>query len=248
MYIALIVILALACLFFGIKFTQVTEGNDNVKAVLFKGLTTVCCIVIAAIAVFHTTNKHFAVLVMFGVFFGFLGDELLALRFVFPEKFNLCFASGAMSFFVGHVFYVIALYGIAPKAWIVALPLLVIAVLLELQNTKKHNLQLGKLFAPLSVYCTFVCFMGWRSTEKDRKIPHFIYKSYPRLRVVLSHRCEAYNRQLDLVDELERRGDVVCIRPERPLEVGRMEKDVSKLERLYEEGLRLGEKFCKDYL
>ena len=160
MYIALIVILALACLFFGIKFTQVTEGNDNVKAVLFKGLTTVCCIIIAAIAVFHTTNKHFAVLVMFGVFFGFLGDELLALRFVFPEKFNLCFASGAMSFFIGHVFYVIALYGIAPKAWIVALPLLVIAVLLELQNTKKHNLQLGKLFAPLSVYCTFVCFMG----------------------------------------------------------------------------------------
>ena len=160
MYIALIVILALACLFFGIKFTQVTEGNDNVKAVLFKGLTTVCCIVIAAIAVFHTTDKNFAVLVMFGVFFGFLGDELLALRFVFPEKFNLCFASGAMSFFVGHVFYVIALYGIAPKAWIAALPLLVIAVLLELQNTKKHNLQLGKLFAPLSVYCTFVCFMG----------------------------------------------------------------------------------------
>lgn len=89
---------------------------------------------------------------------------------------------------------------------------------------------------------------GWRTTEKDRKIPHFVYKNYPRLRVVLSHRCEAYNRQLDLVDELERRGDVVCIRPERPMEVGRMEKDVNKLERLYEEGLRLGEKFCRDYL
>lgn len=89
---------------------------------------------------------------------------------------------------------------------------------------------------------------GWRSTEKDRKIPHFIYKNYPRLRVVLSHRCEAYNRQLDLVDELERRGEVVCIRPERPMEVGRMERDVEKLERLYEEGFQLGEKFCKEYL
>lgn len=88
---------------------------------------------------------------------------------------------------------------------------------------------------------------GYRSTEKDHKIPHFIYKNYPRLRVALSHRCAAYNRQLDMIDEMEAKGEIVCIRPERPIEVGRMEKDVEKLERLYEEGFRLGEKFCKEY-
>ena len=153
MYIAFIVILVLAGLFFGLKFTQVTENNDPVMAVLFKGLTTVCCIVIAAIAVFHTTDRHFAVLLMFGLFFGFLGDELLALRFVFTEKFSLCFLSGAMSFLVGHVFYVIALYSIAPKAWIAAIPLLIIAMLLEYQNSKKHDLKLGKLYFPLAGYC-----------------------------------------------------------------------------------------------
>ncbi len=89
---------------------------------------------------------------------------------------------------------------------------------------------------------------GYRSTEKDHKIPHFIYKNYPRLRVVLSHRCQAYNQQLDLVDEMERKGDIVCIRPEKPIEVGRMEKDVEKLQRLYEEGYALGEKFCNEYM
>ncbi len=89
---------------------------------------------------------------------------------------------------------------------------------------------------------------GYRSTEKDHKIPHFIYKNYPRLRVALSHRCAAYNRQLDMIDEMEERGEIVCIRPERPLEVGRMEKDVDKLERLYEEGLSLGERFCEEYM
>lgn len=87
---------------------------------------------------------------------------------------------------------------------------------------------------------------GFRTHAKDRKIPHFIYKRYPRLRVALSRRREAYNRQLDFVEELERSGSVVCIRPERPVEVGRMEKDVSKLEALYEEGVALGDKFCKD--
>ena len=38
------------------------------------------------------------------------------------------------------------------------------------------------------------------------KIPHFIYKKYPRLRVVLSKRCRIYNEQLDLVEQLEDRG------------------------------------------
>ena len=89
---------------------------------------------------------------------------------------------------------------------------------------------------------------GYRSTEKDHKIPHFIYKNYPRLRVALSHRCEAYNRQLEMIDEMEERGEIVCIRPERPVEVGRMERDLDKLERLYEEGVRLGEKFCMEYM
>lgn len=88
---------------------------------------------------------------------------------------------------------------------------------------------------------------GYRSTGHDHKIPHFIYKKYPRLRVVLSHRIEAYNQQLDLVDRLEAAGEVICIRPERPMEVTRMEKDTNKLERLYEEGFTLGEKFARNY-
>lgn len=87
---------------------------------------------------------------------------------------------------------------------------------------------------------------GYRTSEKDRKLPHFIYKNYPRLRVVLSHRCETYNRQLELVEELERSGRILCIRPERPVDVGRMEKDVEKLECLYEEGFYLGDKFCRE--
>ena len=86
---------------------------------------------------------------------------------------------------------------------------------------------------------------GYRSTDKDRKIPYFIYKNYPRLRVALSRRIAAYNEQLELVDRLEERGEIVCIRPQRPMEVGRIEKDTAKLERLYEEGFALGEAFCK---
>lgn len=85
---------------------------------------------------------------------------------------------------------------------------------------------------------------GWRDTGKDRKVPAFIYKNYPRLRVALSHRHAAYNQQIDLIDRLEAEGKITCIRPMRPMEVGRIENDVEKFERLYEEGFAIGEKFA----
>ena len=89
---------------------------------------------------------------------------------------------------------------------------------------------------------------GWRDKGKDYKQPKFIYRNYPRLRVALSHRIEVYNRQLDLIDKLEEQGKILVIRPEKPVVVGRMEKDVNKLEDLYEEGFRLGEDFIKEHV
>ena len=88
---------------------------------------------------------------------------------------------------------------------------------------------------------------GWRDTSLDLKQPRFVYRQYPRLRLALSRRHEVYNQQIDLVDRLEAEGKIVCIRPIRPLEVGRMEIDVEKLERLYQEGFDLGEAFAQQY-
>ena len=90
--------------------------------------------------------------------------------------------------------------------------------------------------------------MGFRSTERDMKIPPIIYKEYPRLRVALSHRVEVYNEQLEMVERMERWGEILVIRPQRKMEVGRTCSDIAKLERLYEEGYEEGDKFCKNYL
>lgn len=88
---------------------------------------------------------------------------------------------------------------------------------------------------------------GFRSKETDRKVPYFLYHRYPRLRVALSRRVAAYNEQLQLVEDLEREGKIVCIRPQLPMEVKRIEKNTDRLERLYEEGYSLGENFCLNY-
>lgn len=89
---------------------------------------------------------------------------------------------------------------------------------------------------------------GYRSSELDFKTPKFIYRNYPRLRVALSHRTAEYNKQLDLIERMEDWGEVIVIRPERPLEVGRITEDTEKLERLYEEGFRLGERFVSEHI
>lgn len=88
---------------------------------------------------------------------------------------------------------------------------------------------------------------GYRSSEHDMKIPPIIYKEYPRLRVALSHRVEVYNEQLEMVERMERWGEILVIRPQRQMEVGRTCGDVVKLERLYEEGLHEGERFCQSF-
>lgn len=77
---------------------------------------------------------------------------------------------------------------------------------------------------------------GYRKKAKDIRIPHFIYKKYPRLRVALSNRCKAYNEQLEWVEQMEREGRITVIRPRKPVMVGRIEKDIRKLTAFYEEG------------
>lgn len=86
---------------------------------------------------------------------------------------------------------------------------------------------------------------GYRKKEKDIRIPHFIYKRFPRLRVALSHRCACYNRQLELVERLEDEGRIIVVRPERPVVVDRIEKDVKKLTALYEEGYACAERMLE---
>lgn len=83
---------------------------------------------------------------------------------------------------------------------------------------------------------------GYRKKNQDLRIPHFIYKKYPRLRVVLSRRCSCYNEQLDLVERLEEEGKIIVIRPENPVVVDRIEKNIKKLEDLYQEGYECARK------
>ncbi|MBQ1226922.1 MAG: patatin family protein [Alistipes sp.] len=83
---------------------------------------------------------------------------------------------------------------------------------------------------------------GYRKPDKPTSIPPFFYRKYPALKEAIRRRNALYNEQISLVEELEDKGKLVVIRPQKPIEVDRMERDTRKLLDLYEEGYNVAAK------
>ena len=49
------------------------------------------------------------------------------------------------------------------------------------------------------------------------------------MREALSRRCAVYNEQLEMVERMEEEGDILAIRPQKPVVVDRIERDIQKL-------------------
>ena len=83
---------------------------------------------------------------------------------------------------------------------------------------------------------------GYRKKEGQMRAARLFYRKYPALQKAISERNAVYNRTMDLIERLEDEGRIVVIRPIRPVEVSRMEKDTKKLVSLYQEGYREAER------
>lgn len=77
---------------------------------------------------------------------------------------------------------------------------------------------------------------GYRKPQKPTTVPWFFYRKYPLLREAIRRRNALYNEQIDLVERLEDKGELVVIRPQKPITVDRIERDTRKLLDLYNEG------------
>ncbi|ABK62348.1 patatin-like phospholipase family protein [Clostridium novyi] len=71
---------------------------------------------------------------------------------------------------------------------------------------------------------------------KHKRIIKFKYKKYPKLVNKIFNRYKEYNETLDYIEDLEKEGKIIIIRPSKDLKVDRLEKNVDKLEALYNLG------------
>ena len=75
-----------------------------------------------------------------------------------------------------------------------------------------------------------------KGPDKTIPIMKLKYKDYPEYVKAAANRHVMYNETLKKIDELEKAGEILVIRPSRDLGVGRTEKDTEKLKRMYKLG------------
>ena len=81
---------------------------------------------------------------------------------------------------------------------------------------------------------------GYRKSpsKSSARFLKILYRRWPKLAEAMAHRAEVYNKTMDFLDEQESLGKIFIIRPEKPVEVGRLERNVTKLQAFYDEGIR----------
>ncbi len=88
---------------------------------------------------------------------------------------------------------------------------------------------------------------GYRKEPVSRAMARVyarFYRRYPELVRAILNVPRHYNAELDEIDRLEAEGKIFVIRPREPVTVSRTEKDVEKLQALYDQG----QEVCGDVL
>lgn len=77
-----------------------------------------------------------------------------------------------------------------------------------------------------------------KSPARFKSIIKLKYRRYPHLVNALMNRYKKYNEALDYIEELEKQGKVLVIRPAQELKVERLERDPKKLQELFQDGYK----------
>lgn len=124
---------AIALVFFII----LRDGNGSVPALILKTITSFMFLATATAAFmvnFAADNATFYMLIMMGLVCGLIGDIVLDLKIIYKESSSLYQHAGMISFFLGHVFYISALYIYFGFHWLPLVIAIVIALAIILTS------------------------------------------------------------------------------------------------------------------
>jgi len=85
-----------------------------------------------------------------------------------------------------------------------------------------------------------------KKPSSNKRLTRLIYRKYPNFIAAMENRHNMYNSQTELAYEMEKQGRAFVIQPENPVEIARLEKDVSKLKTLYDIGYRQAARIYDD--
>lgn len=77
------------------------------------------------------------------------------------------------------------------------------------------------------------------------KLMKFVLKDYPMVAKTMENRHNEYNETLEYIAKKEEAGEIIVIRPEAPLDIGRIEHNPDRLQAVYDVGRQVGEKYVE---
>ncbi len=75
------------------------------------------------------------------------------------------------------------------------------------------------------------------------KIMKYALRQYPKIAETMADRHNEYNVTLKYIAEKEKAGEIIVIRPEAALDIGRVEHNPDKMQKVYDLGRAAGEKY-----
>jgi uncharacterized membrane protein YhhN len=110
-------LMGISAVFVGIFLRAFYKRAFN-EALIFKGLASLCFVILGAAIYLAGAQSLPELLVLIGLCCGIVGDEIIALCQVLPKHDKRAFLSGGVCFIVGHICYVVALFMRGTISWI----------------------------------------------------------------------------------------------------------------------------------
>lgn len=161
------------CLVLNRPFLEASEKKQNVKALWLKLLASLCFMALTVISLFTegVGYDEFWLVVTLGLFFGMLGDVLLAFRHIFEKHYELCFTVGAVSFVLEHLLFIGYFVWVNQNIVPIATLCFIISFATATFVLAKTRVKGGRLQIGLYVYIAIVCLMSATAVATAIKQP-----------------------------------------------------------------------------
>ena len=151
------------CLFLSVRLMY-----GGIWGLLTKILASFMFVTVGLVGIIRDQNAIIlSILILLGLFCGFIGDILLDLKVIYKENNDIFLNSGIFSFFIGHLFYLVSLIVYANNKIELLTPILIslaIAMVLTpiiiLGGKKFMKLNFGKFIWQTSAYSFILIFVS----------------------------------------------------------------------------------------
>ena len=86
----------------------------------------------------------------------------------------------------------------------------------------------------------------YRKTKANSLLARIKYKRYPKLIRTMENRYKKYNETVEKIIDMENKKEIFVIRPSKDLRLKRIEKDIDKLQAMYDLGISDCKKCLED--